>query len=180
MASEDKDSSPVFSFSVSRLATPQLSGENLQMIEAKTELSRLVSHYGFSTVSTAWEWLVLEHNMETGDMLIDPSQNLLPLPGPAAAASTSPLARPDHHFRSFTPDPHPDIGGPSLSLNPHLRSTHSFVFDPYLHQQTMSMHEELMHAMDRKTPVVEFQFSMAPDDDDDDDGENVHVPANKP
>ena len=128
-----------------RQPTPQLSGENAQLIEAKAELSRVVAQYGFSVTSQAWEWLVVDHNMMIGDTLVDPSRTLSP-----------PFA--------FTP--------PLLShFYPHTELQTLRLPTPALEAQQHEFQAPESEEPSRYTPVIEFQFSVCADDDDDDRGE---------
>lgn len=141
--------SPLLSATI-RQPTPQLSGENTQMIEAKAELSRVVAQYGFSVVSQAWDWLVVDHNMETGEMLVDPSRSLDP-----PFAFTPPLMA--HYYH------HPDFQMLRLPT-PALETQHQ--------PSTTTMMHEFQVADDephRYTPIVEFQFVVSTEDDDDDE-----------
>lgn len=152
MSSEPNPSlSPVLASATIRQPTPQLSGENTQMIEAKAELSRVVAQYGFSVVSQAWEWLVVDHNMETGEMLVDPSRSLDP-----PFAFTPPLMAHYYHHSDFQMLRLPT---PALETqNPQPLST------TLLHEFQVADDEP-----HRYTPIVEFQFVVSTDDDDDND-----------
>lgn len=135
---------------VARLSTPQLSGENLQMIEAKAELSRVVERYGFSVTSLAWEWLVVDHNMETGEMLVDPARSLeqpFAFTPPFQAHSTS-----HSHFPFLRlPTPMPPSSPVPVPL-----------------PLTLSQSEANILVEETLQQCIEFQFIVTPDDDDDD------------
>lgn len=114
------------------------------MIEAKAELSRVVEQYGFSVVSQAWEWLVVDHNMMVGETLVDPSRTLSP-----SFAFTPPLLS---HFY-----PHSDLQALRLPT-------------PALETQQQELHvPEPNDEPRRYTPVIEFRFIVCNDDDDNND-----------
>ncbi len=117
------------------------------MIEAKAELSRVVAQYGFSVTSQAWEWLVVDHNMESGEMLVDPSRSL-----DQPFAFTPPLMA--HYYH------HSDLQMLRLPT-PALETQQQ--------PSTMMMHEFRVADDEprRYTPIVEFQFVVSTDDDDD-------------
>lgn len=99
----------------------------------------MVERYGFSVASQAWEWLVVDYNMTTGEMLIDPSRSLDP-----PFAFTPPLFGLSHHPGDFQM-----LRLPTPALETQQQRLHDFPLPK------------------DETEVVEFQFVVSNDDDDD-------------
>lgn len=154
---ETKGSSPMFTFS--RQPTPQPSDENLRVAEATTELRRLVAQYGFPVVSMAWEWFLVDHQMETGDPLIDPSRSLTTPPSPLQLPLSLPL-------------PASAFASPTMQQQQQAMAR-SFSFTPEPFSVRRDDNDSMHMSNERRTPVVEFRFVVATDDDDDEEEDKV-------